>query len=415
MDIGDVANSGALEHGKPLDGVRVLALEQMQALPFATQLLARLGADVVKIEHPKSGDLGRGSMPAMADPDGRRVGATFLRNNLSKRSVGIDLKDPRGRQLVLDLAPKFDVVCENFKGGALAKLGLAYDDVAAVHPGVIYLSISGFGNTTDSPYAAWPAYAAVAEAMSGLYEWKRPVDGPPVVNPSGALGDIGTSLFGAIGILAALRHRDRTGLGQYLDVAMFDSMVAFADVVANFWSMGERPDPGAGLSMILDGFRAANGWFIVQVGREHEFERFVKLIGRAEWLDDERFATRTGWRENIDVIREAVDTWAADKTNTEACHELSAAGVAAGPVFSAQQVIDDPHLAERNMIVNVPRSDDVADPVVVPGNPIKMSQVAEGPEKRPPWLGEHTAEVLSDELGLGDGDLAELRDAGVIG
>jgi formyl-CoA transferase len=414
MRVGDVANAGAAGWGKPLDGVRVLALEQMQALPFATQLLARLGADVVKVEHPSGGDLGRASLPAMLDPDGRRVGATFLRNNLGKRSVCVDLKHPAGRDVVLRLAPHFDVVCENFKGGSLAQMGLGYDDVVAVHPGVVYVSISGFGNTTPTPYADWPAYAAVAEAMSGLYEWKRPPGEPPAVSPVGALGDIGTALFGAIGVLAALRHRERTGRGQYVDVAMFDAMVSFADVVTNWWSMGERPEPGAGLKMILDGFEAADGWFIVQVGREHEFERLARLVGCEEWVTDDRLATRAGWREHIDVIRRGVNAWAATRRSVDACQQLAAAGVAAGPVLSAAQVIADPHVAARHMLVELERTDGVADPVVIPGNPIKMSGVAEGPERRPPWLGEHTDEVLRAELGLTDPELAELRRTGAI-
>ncbi len=401
-------------HIGPLVGLRVLALEQMQALPFGTQLLARLGADVVKIEHPVTGDLGRGSLPAMVDPIGRSVGATFLRNNLGKRSVCIDLKSSAGRDLVLRLAPKFDIFCENFKGGALSNLGLGYDDVRSVHPTVVYLSVSGFGNTTASPYGSWPAYAAVAEAMSGLYEWKRPPGQPPVVSPAGALGDIGTSLFGVIGLLAALHQRDTTGLGQHVDVAMFDSMVAFADVVSNYWSMGERPAPAQGLSMILDGFRAADGWFIVQVGREHEFQKLANLVGRAEWIEDERFATRAGWRTHIDVLRAGVDSWAANKTNVEACHALAGAGVAAGPVFSAEQVIADTHLRERNMIIEIDRTDGVAEPVVTPGNPVKLSGLSETPPTRPPWMGEHTDQVLGSELGLSATALAELRAEGVI-
>lgn len=401
-------------HVGPLAGVRILALEQMQALPFATQLLARLGADVVKIENPRSGDLGRGSQPAMLDPDGRAVGATFMRNNLGKRSMCIDLKSPEGRDLVLRLAPNFDVVCENFKGGALAAMGLGYDDMRAVHPGVVYLSISGFGNTTDSPYGTWPAYAAVAEAMSGLYEWKRQPGEPPAVSPVGALGDIGTGLFGVVGVLAALRQRDATGVGQYVDVAMFDSMVAFADVVANYWSMGERPEPGQGPKMILDGFPASDGWFIVQVGREHEFERLADLVGHPEWLGDERFVTRAGWREHIGVLRDGVGRWAADKTSVEACHLLAAAGVAAGPVFSAAQVIADPHLRDRNMIVEIDRTDGVADPVITPGNPVKLSMLTETSPTRPPWQGEHTDALLVAELGLSADELTHLRHEGVI-
>ncbi len=249
MQLGDVANEHAAANGRPLDGVRILALEQMQALPFATQLLARLGADVIKVEHPKGGDSGRGSLPAMADPEGRRVGATFLRNNLNKRSIAIDLKSPEGRQLVLDLAPRFDVVAENSKAGAMGRLGLGWDDIAAVAPRTSYLSVSGFG-ATGSPYDRWPAYAPIAEAMSGIYEFKRTGESPPMVAPMGGLGDIGSALFATVGVLAALRHRDATGRGQRIDVAMLDAMVAICDLVPNFWSMGLRN--GQPLLLMLD-------------------------------------------------------------------------------------------------------------------------------------------------------------------
>jgi formyl-CoA transferase len=421
VQLGDIANAGARPNGRPLDGVRVLALEQMQALPFATQLLARLGADVVKVEHPVDGESGRGALPAMTDPAGRRVGATFLRNNLGKRSVGIDLKADRGRELVLELVPHFDVVAENFKPGTLTRLGLGYDDVAAVHPGVVYLSVSGFGHAYEgaaSPYSSWPAYAAVAEAMSGIYEYKRierGPDEPPVVVPVGALGDIGSALFAVIGVLAALRHRDATGVGQHVDVAMYDAMVAMTDVVTNFHSMGVRQHPGRKPQLIMDGFRASDGWFILQVGREHQFERLAKIVGCPEWLDDERFATRQGWVDHLDgVIRPAIEGWAASLTKHDACDALAAAGIAAGPCHDAQEVIDDPHVAARHMLVAVPRTDDVAEPILVPGNPIKLSNVAEGPETRVPWVGEHTAGVLAAELGLSDDELAALRADGVI-
>jgi crotonobetainyl-CoA:carnitine CoA-transferase CaiB-like acyl-CoA transferase len=413
MKVGDIANEGAARYGKPLDRVRVLAIEQMQALPFGTQLLARLGAEIVKIEHPTQGDSGRGALPAVTDADGRRAGATFLRNNLGKRSVGVDLKAPKGRELVLALAPRFDVVAENYKSGTMARLGLGYDDVAAVHPRVIYLSISGFGNA-PSPYSGWPAYAPVAEAMSGIYEYKRERDKPPVVGPAGALGDTSTSLFGVIGVLAALRHRDRTGEGQYVDVAMLDSMVAMADIVPNYWSLGVHFD-GPGPELIMGGFKASDGWFIVQVGREHQFERLAKLVGHPEWVDDPRFATRAGWRDHLeDVIRPAIEEWASTLTKLEASDVLCAAGVAAGPSNAAEDVVADPHVAARHMLVELPRVDGVEQPVLIPGNPVKMSKVAEGPETPPPGMGEHTDEVLRAELGLDDDALAELRGDGVI-
>ena len=220
MRLGETANEEATANGKPLEGVRVLAAEQMQALPFATQLLARLGAEVVKVEHPVDGESGRGAAPSIEDPEGRTVGATFLRNNLNKRSVGLDLKSPRGRELFIELAGRFDVVGENFKAGTMDRLGLGYDTLSKRWPELIYVSVSGFGNLGDSPYRSWPAYAMVPEAMSGLYEYSRRGDEPPRVIPAGALGDISSALFAVIGVQAALRHRDHTGRGQLVDIAM---------------------------------------------------------------------------------------------------------------------------------------------------------------------------------------------------
>jgi len=419
MRLGDTANTAAESWGKPLDGVRILAAEQMQALPYATQLLARLGAEVVKVEHPVHGESGRGAQPAMSDPDGRSVGATFLRNNLNKHSVGLDLKAPEGQALFRSLIPHFDIVAENFKPGTMARMGLAYEDLAGEFPEMIYVSISGFGNSgagdgNGSPYDSWPAYAPIVEAMSGIYEFKREPGRPPVVAPVGALGDIGTALFGVIGILAALRHRDRTGAGQYVDVAMFDAMVAMTDLVTNFWSMGVRPD-GAGLALIMDGFEASDGWFIVQVGREHQFAKLAEVVGHPEWVDDPRLATRAGWRAEMEtMLRPAIEGWAASRTRLEACGLLSAAGIAAGPCYDAPEVIGDAHVAARHMLVEMPRTDGVADPVLVPGNPVKLSKMAEGPDERVPWLGEHTDAVLRAELDLSDAELARLRAAGII-
>src|SRR5436190_286821 len=331
MRLGDVASEGAQPFGKPLDGVRVLAAEQMQALPYATQMLSRLGADVVKVEHPEHGESGRASTPAMVDPQGRQVGATYLRNNFNKRSIGIDLKAPEGRELFLALVPHFDVIAENFKPGTMERMGLGYDAIAAQHPGAIYVSISGFGNTVDTPYRDWPAYASIVEAMSGIYDYRHP-DEPPVTIPVGALGDISSALFGVSGILAALRHREHTGQGQYVDT----------------------------------------------------------------------------------VIRPAVDAWASTRTTLGAAQELTAAGIVAGPSNHAADVIADPHVAARHMLVEMPRTDDVDQPILVPGNPVKLSKMAEGPETRVPWVGEHTAELLAQELGLDDAELARLRDRGII-
>jgi crotonobetainyl-CoA:carnitine CoA-transferase CaiB-like acyl-CoA transferase len=422
VDLGDVANAGAAGYGKPLDGVRILAAEQMQALPYATQLLARLGAEVVKVEHPTAGESGRGSFPAMLDPEGRRIGATFVRNNLNKRSVGIDLKQPEGRDLFLRLVPRFDVVCENFKAGTMDRLGLGYEVLVERNPRLIHLSLSGFGNAGGasggdgaSPYQGWPAYASIVEAMSGIYAYRQEPGRRPRANPVGALGDISSALFGTIGILAALRHRDRTGEGQRIDVAMLDAVLAMTDIVTNLWSMGVHGSVEDAVNAILDTFAASDGWFVLQAVRPHQFTRLAEVIGKAEWLDDPRFAEPAGYVAHLDdEVRPAIEAWAAGMTKQEAAAALSAAGLTAGPCLTPPEVIDDPHVAARNMLVALPRSDDVAEPVLIPGNPVKMSKVAEGPETRIPWLGEHTDEVLRTELGLDDAALAALRDRGTI-
>jgi crotonobetainyl-CoA:carnitine CoA-transferase CaiB-like acyl-CoA transferase len=413
MALDEISPRREATKGGPLTGVRILALEQMQALPFATQLLGRLGAEVTKVEAPVGGDLGRGSLPSMLDPAGRPVGATFLRNNLNKRSICIDLKRDEGRQLVRGLVPRFDVVAENFKSGTISRLGLDYEDLRPLHPGLIYVSVSGFGQDPRSPYRTWPAFACVAEAMSGIYEMKRSPHEAPDVAPVGALGDISAALFATIGILAALRHRDITGEGQQVDIAMLDSVIAMTDIVANLWSMGLQ-DGNTG-PLIMHGFRASDGWFVLQVGRESQFAKLVDEIGHPEWVDDPRFATREGWVEHLPgVLRPAIEAWASKLTKLEAARRLAAAGIAAGPCYSESELVTDPHVVARRMLVEVPRTDGIEQPVLVPGNPVKLSRVPDGPDERVPWLGEHTDEVLGDELQLSQAELSSLRAAGVI-
>jgi len=417
MKVGEVVGEEWLSEGKPLEGVRVLAIEQMQALPYATQLLARLGADVVKVEHPVTGDSGRGSLPPVEDSDGRAVGPTYLRNNLCKRSISVDLKQPEGIELIRRLVPRFDVVGENFRSGTLERLGLGYETLSALHPGLIYLSVSGFGNLHDSPYRAWGAYAPIGEAMAGLYEDRREPGEPYKVSPVGPLGDTGSALFATIGILAALRQRERTGHGQYVDIAMFDAMVAMADTVPSFWSLGVRPDGEwfRRIGGIVNVFQAKDGAFVLQAIREHQLAAVAHTVGHPEWLEDERLAERTDWTARVEtLLRPAIEAWASDKTMLEACEILNERGVASGPCFGAEQIVTDAHVRSRNMLVEVPRPDS-DEPLLLAGNPVKLSQVAEGPLTRWPTLGEHTDSVLREELGLGAADLSALRAKGVIG
>jgi crotonobetainyl-CoA:carnitine CoA-transferase CaiB-like acyl-CoA transferase len=418
MRLGETANEAALAFGRPLDDVRVISLEQMQALPFATQLMARLGAEVIKVEQVGRGDAGRAATPTLTRKNGEKVGSTFLRNNLGKESVAIDLQSERGRELAIDLIAKADVVCENLGPGKAKRLGLDYGTIGEQFPKLIYLSVSGFGNDGLSPYAEWPAYASIAEAMSGIYEYSRRPHQSPVINPVGGLGDTGTGMFAVIGVLAALRHREATGLGQHVDVSMFDSMVSMCDLAVNYWSMGQyrEPDHEFDLPLILDASLSGRGWFILQVVREHQFERLANLVGHPEWATDPRFATRQGWRDHFDsTIRPAVEVWATDKTNYEAARMLAENGIAAAPCSAAPDVAADPHVALRNMLVEIERADGVDQPVLVAGNPIKMSKVAEGPERDIPYMGQHTSSVLSSVLGLHPTEIAELVSEGIIG
>ena len=278
---------------------------------------------------------------------------------------------------------------------------------------MIYVSVSGFGSS-GSPYESWPAYASIVEAMSGIYEFLNPPGEPPRANPVGALGDISAALFATIGVMAALRQRDETGEGQQVDIAMFDAAVAMTDIVMNLASLGQPQQPFP-KHFILDTFRAADGWFVMQLVREHQLPRLADVVGQPSWPDDPRLATRQGWGEHLEtVIRPGVEAWSATRTMVDACKELTAAGVAAGPCFHSADVITDPHLESRRMIVEMERVDGVDQPVLVPGNPVKLSRVAEEPETRVPWVGEHTRAVLAHELGLGDEQLDDLISDGVI-
>jgi formyl-CoA transferase len=391
----------------------------MQAMPYGTQLLSHLGARVVKIEPPGRGDSGRASRPTITEPDGSRVGATFLRNNLNKRSVAIDVRRPEGRDLVLRLATRFDVLAENSRAGWMAKHGLGYADVSAANPRIVYASISGFGNLEPSVYDGWGAYAPIAEAMAGTYEPTRREGSPPPVVIAGALGDNASALFCVIGILAALRQAEATGRGQHVDVAMYDAMIAMTDMVPFMWSMDEpREAATAGRTGIVDAFAARDGWFVIAILREHQLRRLAEIVGEPGWGDDPRFATREGWaRHRNDVVRPAVERWARERTKLEASRLLNEAGIAAGPSNTAADLRADPHVAAHDMLIEVPRHDGGDDPrpMLVHGNPIKLSGMAEGPVERFPAVGQHTDEVLGEELGLDADELARLRRAELIG
>lgn len=416
-ELTETSGTPEYEFGRPLDGVRVLAIEQLQSLPVATQMMVRLGADVVKVEPTKTGETGRLSLPAVTDTSGRQAGATFLRYNLGKRSIAVDLKHPKGRDLILSLTPHFDVICENLGPQKANRLGLGYEVLDAINPKIIVASLSGFGNEGDSPYANWPAYAAVAESMSSGYEYGRRAHQLPVMNPLGGVGDTGTGLFTLIGILAALRHRDLMGRGQYIDISMLDSMISICDVPANYSSLGLIRDPNEDrrIPIINNAFEASDGWFMMMVARAHQFVRLAELMGHPEWLDDPRLADPWGWVDHMDdILRPAINAWAGARTKLEVATLLAEAGIPSAPGYTAEDLIKDPHVKAHHMLVEVPRTDGVEQPILVAGNPIKMSRVGEVTDGYFPNVGEHTTEVLREDLGMDDATISELREQGVI-
>jgi formyl-CoA transferase len=349
-------------------------------------------------------------LPSTKGIDGNPVGATFLRNNLYKKSIGIDLKSSLGQDLFLRLVQNFDVVAENYKPGTMDRFNLGYSDIKETCPEIIYLSLSGFGNSIETPYKSWPAFAPIAEAMSGIYNFNRGPNDDLKVSPMGALGDTGTGLFAVIGVLTALRKREKFDEGSYIDISMFDSMIAFADIVPNYYSMGK--DPRTPSSLINHGFKVSKGEIIIQIGREHQFEAFVRHIGKPEWLDEDRFASRSGWVENIQEIIDQFAIWAGNRDLISLCEGLAAAGVAAAPVFEASDIVNDPHVKAREMLLPVKTSGEFN--VLTAGNPVRISGVTRPELTPPPALGADTKSLLMAELSLSEKEYLRLAEDKIV-
>jgi formyl-CoA transferase len=400
-------------HGKPLDGIRVLAAEHMQALPYGTQLLAHLGAEVIKVE-PPGGEAGRAARPLVPQPDGSTIGGTFARNNLGKLSITLDLKSEAGTRTFLELAKHCDVVAENMRPGVMDRLGVGYAQVSAANPRAIFLSVSGFGNLVDSPYRGWPAYAPAVEAMSGLYEIGRYDGEPPRPSVVGPIGDTSAAMFGVIGVLAALRHRDRSGLGQYVDISMYDAMIALNEMYVQVTSLGLPAATASGRGTgILHSFRAADGYFLIVVNRDHQFARLASALDQPGWVTDPRFADRAQWGELVPaVVAPAVERWVAGRTRAEVVAALGEFGIVAGPCHTMEDLRTDEHVEARHMLIEVPTG---GEPALVAGNPVKMSRLSEGPVQGLPSPGQHTEDILAEILKLSADDLSELRAAGAFG
>ncbi|KPC31409.1 L-carnitine dehydratase/bile acid-inducible protein F [Pseudomonas syringae pv. cilantro] len=405
---------GALSH------IRVLDLSRVLAGPWAGQILADLGADVIKVERPGCGDDTRSwGPPFLRDAAGQNTteAAYYLSANRNKQSVTIDFTRPEGQKLVRDLAAKSDIVIENFKVGGLAAYGLDYPSLKAINPRLIYCSITGFGQS--GPYARRPGYDFMIQALGGLMSLTGQPEGEEGAGPvkvGVALTDILTGLYSTTAILAALAHRDQSGIGQCIDMALLDVQVAcLANQAMNYLTTGVSPGRlGNAHPNIVpyQSFPTADGDLILTIGNDRQFRKFADVAGQPQWADNPRFLTnnqRVAHRaELIPLIRQVT----VFRNTAQWVSDLEAAGVPCGPVNDLAQVFADPQVVARGLAIELPHALGGSVPQVA--SPIRLSETPVEYRRAPPLLGEHTAQVLHELLGLSSEEIALLGAKGVL-
>ncbi|MFK7919201.1 MAG: CaiB/BaiF CoA transferase family protein [Ilumatobacter sp.] len=380
----------------PLHGVRVLDLTQALAGPYSTMLLADLGADVVKVE-PPTGDMTRFPGPFTEEDTERAYGGYFASINRGKRSIVLDLKDDADRAAFLELATTADVVVENSRAGVMDRLGVGYETLAAANPRLVYAAIRGFGDprTGASPYSDWPAYDIVAQAMGGLVSITgQSADEVTKCGPS--VGDIFAGTLNTVGVLAAVIDARSSGVGQFVDVAMYDAVLSLCEGAAyNYSYTGRVQQPtGNGHPVIapFDVFPTADGHCAIGTPSDDMFRRLAIAIGRESLADDDRFRGGFDRLVNRSDLNAEIISWTSTVTTVEVV-ELLGGSVPVGPVNDIEAIAADPHVASREMLVEVEQPDG-SRPVTLAGQPIKMTKSHTGIKSRPPRLGEHTNEVF---------------------
>ncbi|MBI3734153.1 MAG: CoA transferase [Chloroflexi bacterium] len=394
---------------QPLDDIRVLDLSRVLAGPYCTMMLADLGAEVIKVEQPGRGDESRQWGPPFVGGES----AYFLGINRNKQDITLNLQHERGRQLVRELVPHADVLVENFKLGSMEEWGLGYESLKALNPRLVYCNISGYGN--DGPKAGLPGYDFILEAEAGFMSLNGPVEGPPMRAPL-AIIDLTTGMFAATAIIAALRVRDSTGIGQRVDLSLLESQVAWlATVASNYWVGGKPPrrfGNGHGTVVPYEVFKAKDDFLALGVGNDSQFRRVCQALNRPEMADDARFASNPKRVENrpqlIEMMQAEFETADAD----EWVSRLRPLGVPIGRINSVDRVLNDPQVLHRQMVVEVEHP--TAGPVRVVGVPYKFSETPALIKSAPPTLGQHTGAVLQRLLGYSAEDIERLRAADVI-
>lgn len=393
---------------RPLRGITVLDMTWALAGPYSTMVLADLGARVLKVERPGQGDFSRGNPPFVD-----RVSTYFASVNRGKESLTVNLKHPDGKRIIRELGRRVDVLVENFVPGTMARLGLGADTLCAINPRLIYASCSGFGQT--GPYREKPALDMIIQAMAGTLSITGEPSGPPV-RPGFSIGDIGASLFLAVGILGALVERERSGVGQVLDVSMLDCQMALLEnAFVRYLATGEVPGPiGTRHPVVAPfrAFRAKDAYLVIAVGNSEQWQALGRALGREDLARDGRFASnelRTANREKLESLLEEIFR---GRTASEWLAALEAAGVPCGPINTVADAAGDPQVAARGMLVPVPHPG--AGELRMVDTPIKFSRTPAGIAGPSPALGQDTEKILGELLGLDATAVADLRSAGAI-
>ncbi len=402
----------------PLEGIRVFDMTRVLAGPSCTQMLADLGADVIKIERPGVGDDTRKfAPPYIKDAAGADTSesAYFCAANRNKRSLTLDVSKPEGQALAKQLIAKSHVLVENFKTGNLAKYGLGYADLKDEFPGLIYCSITGFGHS--GPYAARPGYDVLIQAMSGLMSLTGEPDGAPMKSAV-PVADLMAGMYAGVAINAAIRHQEITGQGQHIDIGMLDVMVAFSTIQGmNYLATGVVP-PRLGNAhpniVPYQTFKTSDGDIILAVGNDSQFQRFCDVAGAPELPQDPRFATNSQRLANRAELIPVLENLIKQKTTDFWVEAMEANSISCGPINTLAQVFDDPHVVARGMKLEMDHPATAGGHVTLINSPIKMSATPTTARKAPPMLGEHTEDVLGELLEMDAGAVQALRDQGVI-